>query len=175
MGKAAVAPGFDCAQAAGEIEKIVCADSELSALDRQLADNYAQASAKTDDKATLQATQRGWIKGRDDCWKATDAPACVREAYVARIVELRVDGALSPPPEPVAFRCEGSDKPLSATFHNEAPQAVVLTWGKDRAIVPIARSASGARYAAQGVEFWEHQGEARVDFFGTKLTCKPQA
>ncbi len=169
----AAAPGFDCQQAANAIEKAVCSDAELSALDRQLADTYAQALAKSGDTTTLQATQRGWIKGRDDCWKAVDIAACVREAYIARIVELRIDGALTAAPQPVTFRCSGSDKPLTAAFHNEAPQAVVLTWGTDRAIVPIARSASGARYAAQGVEFWEHQGEARVDFFGNHMTCTP--
>ena len=172
-GGQAAAPGFDCTQVTGEIEKAVCSDGELSALDHQLADTYAQALAKAADKATLQASQRGWIKGRGDCWKASDAAACVREAYIARITELRIDGGLVPAPKPVAFRCAGSDKPLTAVFYNEAPQAVVLSWGTDRAIVPLARSASGARYAARGVEFWEHQGEARVGFFGNQMTCTP--
>jgi hypothetical protein len=26
---------------------------------------------------------------------------------------------------------------------------------------------------AKGMEFWEHQGEATVDWYGTKLVCKP--
>lgn len=168
-------PGFDCAQATGEVENAVCAEPELAALDRQLGHTYAQALAKVNDPAMLRASQRGWIKGRDDCWKSGDAAAaCAREAYVARIVALRIDGGLVAAPEAVAYRCAGSDTPLTAAFHTEAPAAVVLTYGNDRAIVPSARSASGARYAARGVEFWEHQGEARVDFFGTKLTCTPQ-
>jgi uncharacterized protein len=174
-GEPATPPGFDCAQGKGEIEKAVCADPELAALDRQLDHTYAQALAKANQPAVLRASQRGWIKGRDDCWKSgNDAAACARDAYVARIVELRIDGGLVAAPAAVTYRCSGSDTPLTAAFHNDAPAAVVLTYGSDRAIVPSGRSASGARYAAKGVEFWEHQGEARVDFFGTRLTCTPQ-
>ncbi|MEG3050923.1 MAG: MliC family protein, partial [Thermomonas sp.] len=78
-------------------------------------------------------------------------------------------------PSAVEFRCDDNSKPFTATFYNDEPRAAVLTWGNDQAIVPAAPSASGARYAADGVEFWEHQGEAKVDFFGNKLTCKPAA
>ena len=34
-------------------------------------------------------------------------------------------------------------------------------------------AASGAKYGRVGIEYWEHQGEASVDFFGNKLSCKP--
>ena len=78
-------------------------------------------------------------------------------------------------PSAVEYRCDDNSKPFTATFYNDEPRAVVLTWGNDQAIVPAAMSASGARYAADGVEFWEHQGEASVDFFGNTLTCKAAA
>ena len=171
----AATPSFDCAKASSPFEQMVCKDPALAALDRQLADTFAQALAKASDKATLQATERGWIKGREECWKADDKPACVREAYIERIVDLRIQHGLVVVPAAVEFRCDDNSKPLTATFYNDEPRAVVLTWGNDQAIVPAAMSASGARYAADGVEFWEHQGEARVDFFGNKLICKPAA
>ena len=166
-------PSFDCGKATGEFEQMACKDPELAALDRQLADTFAQALAKAADKDTLQATQRGWIKGRDECWKADDKPACVREAYIVRIVDLRIQHDLVVIPTAVEYRCDDDAKPFAATFYNDEPRAAVLTWGDDQAIVPAAVSASGARYAAQGVEFWEHQGKASVDFFGNKLTCTP--
>lgn len=171
----AATPSFDCSKSPGEFEQMVCNDPALAALDRQLADNFAQALAKASDKATLQASERGWIKGRDECWKAEDKPACVREAYIVRIVDLRIQQNLVVIPSAVEYRCDDNSKPFTATFYNDEPRAVVLTWGNDQAIVPAAVSASGARYAADGVEFWEHQGEARVDFFGNKLICKPAA
>lgn len=171
----ATGPSFDCSKSTAEFEQMVCKDPALAALDRQLADTFAQALAKASDKATLQATERGWIKGRDECWKADDKPACVREAYIERIVDLRIQHQLVVIPSAVEYRCDDNSKPFTATFYNDEPRAVVLTWGNDQAIVPAAMSASGARYAADGVEFWEHQGEASVDFFGNKLTCKPVA
>ena len=170
-----VTPSFDCSKSPGEFEQMVCQDPALAALDRQLADTFAQALAKASDKATLQATERGWIKGRDECWKADDKPACVREAYIVRIVDLRIQHQLVAIPSAVEYRCDDNSKPFTATFYNDEPRAVVLTWGNDQAIVPAAMSASGARYAADGVEFWEHQGEASVDFFGNTLTCKAAA
>ena len=169
------APSFDCSKSPGEFEQMVCQDPALAALDRQLADTFAQALAKASDKATLQATERGWIKGRDECWKADDKPACVREAYIVRIVDLRIQHQLVAIPSAVEYRCDDNSQPFTATFYNDEPRAVVLTWGNDQAIVPAAMSASGARYAADGVEFWEHQGEASVDFFGNTLTCKAAA
>ena len=97
----------------------------------------------------------------------------VREAYIVRIVDLRIQHGLVVIPSAVEYRCDDNSKPFAATFYNDEPRAAVLTWGNDQAIVPAAVSASGARYAAQGVEFWEHQGEASVDFYGNKQACKP--
>ena len=148
---AAATPSFDCSKSPGEFEQMVCKDPALSALDRQLADTFAQALAKASDKASLQASERGWIKGRDDCWKADDKPACVREAYIVRIVDLRIQHGLVVIPSAVEYRCDDNSKPFAATFYNDEPRAAVLTWGNDQAIVPAAVSASGARYAAQGV------------------------
>ncbi|HSD18289.1 MAG TPA: MliC family protein [Thermomonas sp.] len=171
----AATPSFDCSKSPGEFEQMVCKDPALAALDRQLADTFAQALAKAADKATLRASERGWIKGRDDCWKADDKAACVRDAYIVRIVDLRIQNGLVVIPSAVEYRCNDNAKPFTATFYNDEPRAVVLTWGDDQAIVPAAASASGARYAARGIEFWEHQGQARVDFFGNALTCTPAA
>ena len=85
-------PSFDCSQKRlGSVEKRICQDPKLAALDRQLADVYeaAQAKASAADKQTLTATQRGWIKARNDCWKASDVPACVQASYHDRISELQ--------------------------------------------------------------------------------------
>jgi len=171
----AATPSFDCSKSPGGFEQLVCKDPSLAALELQLADTFAQALAKAADKATLQATERGWIKGRDECWKADDMPACVREAYIVRIVDLRIQHNLVVIPSAVEYRCDDNSKPFTATFYNDEPRAAVLTWGSDQAIVPATVSASGARYAARGIEFWEHQGVASVDFYGNKLSCKPAA
>lgn len=89
-------PAFDCTRAESSAEKLVCADPALAALDRRLADRFAAALATAESldagaeaaANTLRATQRGWIKGRDDCWKATDLRDCIESAYLQREAEL---------------------------------------------------------------------------------------
>jgi len=80
------APGasFDCAKAATRVEKRVCADPALSALDEALANEYRTALADGDD--SLKASQLAWLKQRRD---ACDKLECLRQAYKDRIDELR--------------------------------------------------------------------------------------
>jgi uncharacterized protein len=161
-------PSFDCAKAASEAEKLVCTDAELAALDRQLATRYAEA------KDADPAMQRGWVKGRDECWKADDVRLCVLESYRTRLVELAIHAPGLVVPKAVEYRCDDNSKPFTMTFYNDLdPAAAVMTWGNDQAIVLPQPAASGAKYGRSGIEYWEHQGEASVDFFGNKLSCRP--
>ena len=77
-------------------------------------------------------------------------------------------------PTTVEYRCSDNRKPFTMVYYNDIdPQAAVMTWGNDQAIVFPQPAASGAKYGRVGIEYWEHQGEATVDFFGNKLSCKP--
>ena len=84
-------PSFDCAKASHEIEELICKDAELADLDRSLADLYAVVlkNTPTGEQKTLKAEQRGWVKGRNDCWKSSDERGCVKREYEARISELK--------------------------------------------------------------------------------------
>ncbi|MDP3519166.1 MAG: lysozyme inhibitor LprI family protein [Hydrogenophaga sp.] len=107
------APSFDCARvAAGSIAERVCRDPELARLDRQLAEVYAAAQdkARNEHPATLRAEQRGWIKGRDDCWKSTDITACVAHGYQRRIAELQARYRLLPPTGTDRYACQGDSR-----------------------------------------------------------------
>ena len=87
------APSFDCSKASGQVEELICSDPELAALDVELARLYRVVSAQTTGQKlkTLRTYQRGWIKGRNDCWKAVGVGvrACVELSYRDRIRELR--------------------------------------------------------------------------------------
>jgi uncharacterized protein YecT (DUF1311 family) len=76
---------------AGSMESLICGDKVLSALDRKLADVYVAAFKKAvnEHPPLLKAEQRGWVKGRNECWKATNKRGCVRDEYVRRIAELQ--------------------------------------------------------------------------------------
>lgn len=171
---AASGPSFDCAKADAEAEQMVCNDPELAALDRQLAAEYQHAQAQPGaDEATLESVQRGWVSGRDDCWKADDVRRCVLEAYQTRLVELKIDDPATVTPPTVTYRCPDPAKAFTAQFYNQfEPPAAVLTWGTDKAIVFSEPSGSGARYGRDGVEYWEHQGEVTVDFYGNTFVCR---
>ena len=87
----AAQPSFDCSKATHEAELLICKDADLAALDRSLAELYATVlrNVPASEQKTLKAEQRGWVKGRDDCWKASDQHGCIKAAYQSRIDELK--------------------------------------------------------------------------------------
>ena len=117
---AADGPSFDCRKVQkGSIEAQICADPALSALDRKLAEVYAAASAKAKNEhpPVLKAEQRGWVKGRNDCWKAADKRDCIEFAYRNRIVELQARYSLVEASPATFYTCNGNPVDLaSATF-----------------------------------------------------------
>ncbi|WP_395332363.1 MliC family protein [Novosphingobium sp. BL-8H] len=157
---AVATPSFDCAKADGDAQKLVCSTPELAAMDRELMRLYDLALTgphiSAARKSELQATQRGWIKGRDDCWKADDKPACVRDQYAMRIHELRqgyadarADDAKGVSKGPLALACKGQDFLVSVTFVNTDPGAVWLFWRDQGVGLAHVVSASGALYEGQ--------------------------
>lgn len=87
----AAEPSFDCTKATHDVETLICNDAGLAELDQSLAELYATVLKHTPDakKGMLKAEQRGWVKGRNDYWKASDIRSCVAGAYRARINELK--------------------------------------------------------------------------------------
>ena len=160
------APAFDCAKVtAGSIEALICSDGSLAALDRQLAAGYAAATKKAvnEHPPVLKAEQRGWIKGRDACWKQADVPACVGEAYTLRMAELQARYRLLAGTGPVRYRCDGDPTDeIVATFFPTDPPTLIAERGDSVSWMVLQRSGSGARYQGRNESFWEHQGEATV-------------
>ncbi|NEX22041.1 DUF1311 domain-containing protein [Thiorhodococcus mannitoliphagus] len=84
-------PSFDCAKATHEVEQLICKDADLAALDQSLAELYATLMKHTpaSQQGALKTEQRGWVKGRNDCWKADDKHGCIKAEYKSRINELK--------------------------------------------------------------------------------------
>ena len=63
------------------MEGIICSSNVLMDLDRELSYVYKEARkiAKKSDK--MKAHQYGWIRGRDNCWKASDEKQCIINEY----------------------------------------------------------------------------------------------
>lgn len=60
-------PSFDCGRASTAVETAICADDRLSRLDRDVAQAYAAALARTGEDKSLRAAQRRWIGLRNGC------------------------------------------------------------------------------------------------------------
>lgn len=173
----AAGPAFDCGKAARDIQKLVCASPDLSALDRRLSEVFAAALPKTDDagRTRLRAEQRGWIKGRDDCWKADDKAACVKDSYVRRIAELQATYRLVPALGPARFQCDDNPaKEVVITFFTTEPSTAIAEFGDQTSLMFAGPAASGARYVGRNESFWEHQGEARVTwgYGAAEMKCR---
>ena len=79
-------PGFDCARATSQIIRLICADPELSALDRKLNLDFRAIQHQGGvDAAKLATDQDRWRRDiRDACY---DRP-CIARVYRARDAEI---------------------------------------------------------------------------------------
>ena len=87
----AAKPSFKCTKGMHEAEELICQDADLARLDNNLTRLYNTLLKNTPkrEQAALKAEQRGWVKGRNECWKAANKKACIRDEYNARINELK--------------------------------------------------------------------------------------
>jgi uncharacterized protein len=168
-----VAPSFSCAKASSSVEKFICKNNQVAALDLKLAAVYEDALKKSPDQ---KAKQREWLKQRDACSIYDSIEKCLIASYERRITEVQIDSGLLSAPKIVNFQCDGSDRyKLTIAYYNDVdPQAAVVTYSNDPVLTLALPSASGARYGWHNVEFWEHQGEAQFTWKGKPHTCKPQ-
>jgi uncharacterized protein len=182
-------PAFDCTKADGEVEELICKDEGLAALDRKLDEVYKAALAKARDDVPqfLRAEQRGWIKGRNECWKAqgadnpvfltgswqaTSVRECVEAEYRIRTSELQALMRLVPEKGPVFYGCENNPaNEVVATFFETDPPTARLERGDRSVTAWLVPAGSGSKYEGQNVEFWTKGDEATVTWLDEKLTC----
>jgi uncharacterized protein len=183
-------PSFDCTRAKGQAHELICSDPDLAAMDRELARLYALAAAdpqlNADEQASLGLSQRGWEKGRDECWKADELRQCVETSYVQRIHQIRqgsqaarAHSEASRSVGPVAYLCAGIDAAIGATFVNTDPGNVYLEWADRSLTLASAPSGSGAKYEGrwdgQSWTFWIKGDEATFTVPGKgDLSCREQ-
>ncbi len=184
-------PSFDCSRADGQAQELVCADGVLAAMDRELSRVHALAVAdKTlpaDELAALTASQRGWVKGRDDCWKADELRPCVTTSYAQRIHQMRqlsMAARVADPASlsigPLSYTCDGIDAGIAATFIKTDPGVVYLEWADRSMALGQSASGSGARYAGQSEGqpwvFWIKGREATFSVPGKgDLACREES
>ena len=158
-------PSFDCSNASGRIEEMICDDDELSALDRKLDRIYAAALKKAINQRPpmLKAQQRGWIKGRNDCWKGKHPRGCAASSYRLRIAELQARYRLVPQNGPFWYICDGDPRnEVVVTFFKTDPPTLIAERGEQVSLMYRQASGSGSKYQGRNETFWEHQGEVTI-------------
>jgi uncharacterized protein len=186
-------PTFSCAKAQGEVEKLICSDPSLAALDRKLGGVYMAATAQAKGKLAtrLREDQRGWVKGRNDCWKANGkqtwitatwtvdtVKGCVEAQYRLRTSELQALWRLLPP-KAVSYACQNNPaNEVVANFFATDPATIRLERGDRTATLWRVGGADGGSYEGQNVSV-VHNGDAlKVSWLDTnsgktdELQCK---
>lgn len=145
-------PGVDCSKAEKHVEKLICGDRELAALDREVARLYAAASDALNATPGFEAlldSQRRWLGQRNTCFDRE----CLAEQSVRRIHRLRQTYAEARGSDakgislgPLTARCKGFPLPIAVTFVNSEPGLVYLEWPGEYVSIPQVPSGSGARY-----------------------------
>lgn len=159
-------PAYDCRMAkAGSIEELICKDEELGALDRELDGAYKAALAKATHERppVLKATQRGWVKGRNDCRKDADKRACVKNEYVRRTAELQARYRLVEFTGPFRLACNGNPADeVTVTYFKTEPATLIAERGDQSSLMFQQPVASGTSYVGRNESIREHQGKAIV-------------
>jgi uncharacterized protein len=186
-------PTFNCAKAQGEVEKLICSDVLLAALDRKLVATYKAASAKAKGKfaTQLREEQRGWVKGRNDCWKANGqetwitatwtvntVKGCVDAQYRLRTSELQAVWRLLPP-KTVSYACQNNPaNEVVANFFETDPATIRLERGDRTKTLWRVGTASDGKYEGQNVGLVHQGSEVKVSWLDTntgktdELQCK---
>lgn len=106
---AASAASFDCAKAGQPVERAICANPTLSALDEALDQAYRTALTRPDDgTGRLQAEQRAWLRRRAPDGEVLDTTSLIA-LYQERIDQLKALPAFPAPDQPV------EDPPIELT------------------------------------------------------------
>lgn len=192
---AATGPTFDCRKASGEVEKQICGDAALAALDRQLDTVYQAASAKAKGKPAtlLRNEQRGWVKGRNDCWKAKgqqtwitatwtvdSVKGCIDAQYRLRTSELQAVWQLLPP-KTVSYACQNNPaNEVVASFFASDPATIRLERGDRSVTLWQVGTVADGKFEGQNVGVVQQASGLKVSWLDTstgktdELDCKPR-
>ncbi|WP_223669553.1 MliC family protein [Kangiella shandongensis] len=161
----------------GSVTFIICDNATITELDNTINEVYQQALSQTDTagKSMLREAQRGWIQERDECWKSKNKVQCVENTYRQRIAELQVRYQLVDSHGPFQFTCESDPADtFNITFFQTEPATLIAERGDQSSLMYSVPSASGAKYRGRNEIFWEHQGEAKIQwgYQAPELTCR---
>jgi hypothetical protein len=97
----------------------------------------------------LRTIQRGWIKGRNDCWKAHDVRGCVEGNMLWRDAELVADWSLIAPRSAEVYDCGDPAEEVRVTFFETEVPSVRLRRGDESVAAVLDLQAADMTYVAE--------------------------
>ena len=161
-------PTFSCtSKSLGGVEKVICQDPQLAALDHKLAGVFssAQKKAANEHPPFLQAEQRGWIKGRNDCWKQQNKSKCILDEYINRIAELQARYRLVNAEGPVRFICEENQaNEVIITYFPTEPASLIAERGDQTSFMLLQKDKDGRWYQGRNERIRATGDEALISW-----------
>ena len=171
------AQAVDCTTPANPVQKTICSDTDLKALDAKMAGLYAEAvkvSSPAQQKE-IAAQHARWTKSfRDVCAKESDVKQCVTKAYTARneLLASYASTTSVPPSSTRVVKYTCADKStFTVVYSSKGDGLAQIARGATTITLPNVPSASGARYANAKVSLWNKETEVTLDQGGTSLRC----
>jgi uncharacterized protein len=174
----AEAASFDCANAKGDVDKLVCDDPELNELDELVVSYYESASTTLTSarREALRASQRNWLQDQSKCSGPTTRQ-CLFKRYKARLLLLEVQYGQGNSTKPLIYRCDGPENEINVSFFKTDPPTVSLSLGEpqDEPFTAVLQpSEKGEKYVtADGLTFWANGDEGSLALVnGKKAACR---
>lgn len=165
-----IKPAFDCSEATGQVENVICQSSSLARLDHDLQEVFEKSSELVSgaELDKLVSFQHDWVKGRNECWQDESISLCVRNKYYTRIAELEALYDLVPILQEWTYQCQflSADSDLSfvvqSTLYQTYPDSLKLTFKDGDKVFTKQKSTTGGLYVgASENSFWVKGREAR--------------
>lgn len=158
----------------GTIDKLICSDPELLKQDQQLAKVYQQALTKAvnEKPPLLKAEQRGWIKGKAECWKEEDKKACASTLYTQRIAELQARYELLPTSKKLLLGCDSNPaNEVSLRYYPTTPATLIADYGDQ---VSLMYQQTDQSYVGRNEKLSEQNGVFTVQwgYEAPLMSCK---
>lgn len=177
----AMGASFDCKMAATRVERLICANTELSSLDDTLSEAFSLEVERTQFPTRLRAAQKIWLGNRNGCIDIS----CIRQQYEHRIAELSCDpnsamaGSAIGANQCAYFSRRELDRELSlveesyirrASTDNNNPDYVARTFKDEQSAWRNYRAAYCAHYGATegGSDGWKNAFAAMCEVDETK-------
>ncbi len=169
--RVASAQGVNCASPASIVQKTICGDADLKALDAKMVSLYADAGRTGSTvKNEIAAQQKHWIESREACGTKKDVKACLTAAYTSRNDALARYASKSGTTDPVTFTCDDHTT-LTISFLGGAKPLARVRQGEQFWTLPQVKSASGARYAKGNVSVWNKGKDLTFQLGNRKTQC----